>query len=134
MGIQAEFQALIDRYLAGYESHDARACASQYAQDGKVFSPWSAPVSGTEAIEALHEEWFLDGESDKVMTVFDARANGDIGYCLVRYAANVPGNPGGLERIFGSSLNTLTRQPDGHWKIQHTSINELDNEEAGFER
>jgi len=134
MDAHVEFQALIDRYLEGYERHDAQACASQYAQNGKVFSHWGAPATGIDAIRALHEDWFLEGESDKVMAVFDARAVGDTGYCLVRYSANLPGEAGGLRRVFGSSLNTLARQTDGQWKIHHTSINELENEEAGFER
>jgi len=134
MNARDEFQALIDRYLAGYERHDAQACAALYASDGKVLSPWGAPVTGSDAIKALHEDWFLEGESDKVMTVIDARADGNAGYCLVGYSANVPTDSGGLQRIFGSSLNTFVRQPGGQWKIHHTSINELENEEAGFER
>lgn len=134
MEFQDAFRAVIDRYLAGYENHDAQACASQYTPGGKIFSPWGDPVTGTKAIKALHEEWFSEGETDKVMTIFDAHADGNTGYFLVRYSANVPDKTGGSERVFGSSLNTLARQPGGQWKIQHTSINELDNEETGFER
>lgn len=109
MDAVATFQPLIDRYLAAYEAHDAAGCAALYAAE----------------IEAEHRRWFEDGETDKTMAVTRAGIDGDLGYCLVHFEANVPGPKGGTDRFCGTSLNAMERRSDGVWTIKLTSLNEL---------
>lgn len=118
-------RAEIDRYFAAYEAHDARGCASVYTPDAVALSPWGPPARGREAIAAPHSEWFEAGERNKTNAIDDLLVDGDLAVCLLRYSADVPAADGGTEKVFGISLNSLKRQPDGSWKIRHTSLNEL---------
>lgn len=115
---------MVDRYLAAYEAHDAAGCAALYAGDGEVHSPFGPPARGRAEIEAEHLRWFEDGETNKTMRVIRAAATGDLGYCLVTFAADVPGENGGVERFFGTSLNVMTRDQSGGWAIAVSSLNE----------
>ena len=131
MDAVATFQALIDRYLAAYEAHDAVGCAALYATDGEVYSPFGAPAHGPAEIEAEHRRWFEDGETNKTMAVTRAGIDGNLGYCLVWFEADVPGQDGGTERFRGTSLNVMERRSDGVWTIKLTSLNEV--QEPGTE-
>lgn len=123
-------QSVIDLYLAAYEAHDAAACAALYADDGVVISPFGPPAIGRDAIRDAHEAWFLDGETNKVMTVIRAGIDGKTGHCLVAFSADVPGDAG-PERFHGASLNTLARTND-RWLMTHSSLNELDSDLTGL--
>jgi len=120
--------ALVEGYLTAYDARDAVGCASFYAQGALVLSPWSDPLRGHAAIAAAHREWFAEGERNKVMTIHDLRIDGGLAVCLLRYKAETDNGP-----VFGASLNNLERQSDGGWKIQHTSLHELEDETTGFE-
>lgn len=124
----------ISKYLQAYESRDAAGCAAIYSADAFVVSPWGPPVRGRDAIKGAHLEWFEDGETNKSMLVEELEISGDLAICLIRYGADVPGPEGKPERAYGCSLNTLRRQPDGDWKICHTSLNELGDFETGFSK
>ncbi|WP_306044956.1 SgcJ/EcaC family oxidoreductase [Nioella sp. MMSF_3534] len=132
MSARALLQEVLDSYLQAYTAHDAAGCAAAYTRDGQIFSPYGPPVTGTAAIVATHEAWFSEGETDKKMTILEARVDGDIAFCSLIYSAHVPVEGGNTERVFGSSLNTFLRQPDGHWKIRHTSLNELEDDQTGI--
>jgi len=121
-------RTLIQRYLAAYESHDAAGCAGAYAPNALVLSPWGPPLRGRQAILAAHTDWFAEGEHNKVMTIDDIEIDGDLAVCLLRYRADVP-----LGKVCGISLNTLQPQPDRDWKIRYTSLQELADEETGFQ-
>ena len=124
----AEFQALLDIYVERYLAHDAAGCASCYVSDGVILSPFGPPAKGFEAIAAVHADWFREPGSNKVITVEDARIEGDVGYCLARFSADVPQDDGSFRREAGTSLNTFLRTTDGSWRIWHTSLNVLENE------
>ena len=51
---------------------------------------------------------------------------------LKRHMDAIQTGGGEYARVFGSSLNTFLRQPDGSWKIRHTSLNELEDDQTGF--
>lgn len=125
-------QQVLDRYQEAYANHDATGCAAAYTRDGQIFSPYAPPVTGTAAITATHLAWFAEGETDKKMTILEARADGDVAFCSVIYSAEITAEDGGAMRVFGSSLNTFLRQPDGSWKIRHTSLNELEDDQTGI--
>ena len=125
MDAVATFQALIDRYLAAYEAHDAAGCAAFYAPDAEMHSPYGPAATGRAEIAATHRDWFEEGETNKVMQVTSAGIVGDLGYCLVRFEANMPAADGGTEQSRGISLNLMERRDDGVWTIALASLNEL---------
>ena len=128
MDDKTRIAALVDGYLAAYQEHDETGCAAFYTQGALVLSPWGAPLRGREAIARAHRDWFLEIERNKVMTIEDLRIDGDLAVCLLRYKAETDNGP-----ALGASLNILGRQPDGSWKIQHTSLHELEDETTGVE-
>ena len=124
---------VIAGYLAAYQAHDGIGCSAFYTDDAILLSPWGPPLFGPDAIAAAHVEWLKEGETNKVMTIVDLVVDGETGICLVHYDADVPGDNGTAEKAFGTSLNTLQRQPDGNWKIRHASLNELAERPMGFD-
>lgn len=133
MDDEAAIRSVIAGYLAAYEAHDGAGCGAVYSDDAIVLSPWGPPRRGPDAIAAAHVEWFREGETNKVMSVVDVVADGDLGICLLRYEADIPGDGAAAARAFGASLNVLRRQSDGAWKISHCSLNELEDNRTGFE-
>lgn len=119
-----QIRALIARYLDAYEARDAAGCAALFTEDARILSPWGPPIRGKRAIAAAHLEWFEDGETNKVMDIADLRIGAALAICLVTYGADIPADDGPT-RVFGASLNALCRQPEGGWKISHTSLHEL---------
>lgn len=128
MDDKARIAALVEGYLAAYDAHDEAGCASFYTQGALVLSPWGAPLRGQLAIADAHRDWFAEGERNKVMTILDLKIDGDLAISLLRYKAETDNGP-----VFGTSLNILERQSDGGWKIQHTSLHELEDETTGFD-
>ena len=128
MDAVATFQAVIDRYLAACEAHNAAGCAAFYATDGEVHSPFGPPAKGPAEIAAEHRRWFEEGEIDKTMVVIRAGSGGEPGYCLVRFVADVSGPEGGMERFRGTSLIVMERRTDGVWTIKLTSLNEAEKQ------
>ena len=127
MSATEEIQGVMDHYLAAYEAHDAAACAACYAENGVIVSPFGPPRTGRAAIEAEHEAWFEEDESNKTLTVLHASISGSIGFCLVSYAADMPSDAS-TTRVHGASLNTLEKDAAGTWRLRHTSLNELDHD------
>jgi len=119
---------MASRYVAAYEAIDANGCAELFTSDALLLSPWNAPVRGKKAIAAVHIEWFAEGETDKKMVVDELHIDGNVGFCLMRYKARIPPE----RQVFGVSVNTLLRQPNGHWKIRHCCITELQDNKTGF--
>ena len=126
-----EIAALFDRYLAAYAAQDAQAVASTFAPEAHLYAPFGPPAFGRAAIAATHVDWFLDGERDKTMTVLETAVSGDMGHGLVGFAATVDGEDGQPTRLYGMSLNTLTRRPEG-WLIRHCCLNLFDTPPDGF--
>jgi len=131
MSDAAEIDALFARYLAAYADQDAQGVASTFAPQAHLYAPFGPPAFGRPAIAATHAEWFLDRERDKTMTVIETAVSGDMGHALVGFAASVDGADGHPARIYGMSLNTLTRASEG-WLIQHCCLNIFDTPPDGF--
>lgn len=112
------FQALYDVYVESYRQRDAAGCASIFAQDAGLYSPFGPPAIGRAAIEAVQRDWVgEDGAEAKRIDVVDCGQEGDVGWCLAEY-----GEGAGVE---GVSLNALARQADGSWLITRCSLNEV---------
>jgi ketosteroid isomerase-like protein len=124
---------LVARYLTAYEARNAAGCGDAYTENALLLSPWGPPVRGPQAISAAHLIWFEEDETNKFMTIADLEIDGNLAICLVKYSTEVSAEKGSA-RVFGASLNTLQRQPDGNWKFRFTSLTELADGETGFEK
>ena len=112
---KVEFQKIFDSYVHCYREKDADRCASFFAPDGELLSPFGPPAVGREAIQAAHIEWFAEAAEAKQLNIIAAGVEGALGWCLARYSE-------GTEA--GTSLNVLERQPGGSWLIRCCSLNE----------
>jgi len=126
VALPAALSALFDRYFAAYAAHDDVGCAAVYETDATVLSPWGPPARGQGAIRAAHRTWFAEGETDKSYSVVSAQVTEATATVLLVYSATLPSG----ERIHGTSLNTLRRDPEGTWRITYCSLNDLDDPQA----
>nr|WP_321251398.1 nuclear transport factor 2 family protein [uncultured Ruegeria sp.] len=110
------FQELYDGYVDRYRSNDAAGCASYFAENAELFSPYGPAAIGRQAIEDIHSEWVEEGGEDKVIEIVHADINDNVGWCLARYSEGTTGQ--------GTSLNILYKQADGRWLITQCSLNE----------
>jgi ketosteroid isomerase-like protein len=115
MSIREELQRIYDTYGDAYRSQDAAGCAAVFTEDGAVYSPYSPPAIGREAVQALHVVWTQLGGEDKRLTVIDAGCSGHLAWCLTAYSD---------AHDSGTSLNVFERQADGAWLIRMCSLNE----------
>ena len=121
MSIRDDLQKLFDLYAAAYQAGDATACATMFALNGELYSPYAPPARGRAAIEALHQVWTQEGGSSKHVIVIDAGGSGDLAWCLATFSeGQVTGD--------GTSLNIFERNADGDWLIRICSLNSSDPE------
>lgn len=109
-------QNLFDHYVACYQAKDSAGCASIFAHDAEMYSPFGPPSIGRAAIEATHADWVQEEEEDKQITLTSAGCSESLGWCVANFSE------GGS--VVGLSVNILARQPDGSWMITHCSLNE----------
>ena len=116
MSFKQECQNLYDQYVAFYRSGDAKGCASIFATQAKMYSPFGPPAIGRKAIEEAHADWVEEGAEEKNIFVSSAGCDGELGWCLAEFSEGTTGE--------GNSLSVLARKPDGRWLITHCSLNE----------
>ncbi|WP_271951931.1 YybH family protein [Ruegeria faecimaris] len=116
MSFKQQCQEVFDHYVACYRQGDANGCASVFAAQAEMYSPFGPPSIGRQAIEDTHAEWVAEGGEDKKINVSSAGRDGELGWCLAEFSEGTTGE--------GVSLNVLERQPDGRWLITLCSLNE----------
>src|SRR5262245_40222485 len=122
-GSEAEIEALVTSLLEALRQHDAAACAALFTADGLILSPYGPPAKGSDAVRATHQAWFEEGETNKRLTLLEASARGELGYCLLAYSGENRQADGSILTHSGTSLNILRRHDDGSWKIHVSSMN-----------
>lgn len=120
-----QIQALVERYLSAYTAQDAAGCADIYDENAVLLSPWTPPAHGPAAIARIHQDWFAEGETNKMLEIADLVVAGDLAICLLHFRSDVPGQDGAWHKAEGTSLNSLRRRPAVGWKMLHTSLNML---------
>lgn len=116
MNFHEECQNLLDRYVACYREGDAAGCASVYAVNAEMYSPFGPSSIGRHAIAMAHEDWVKEGAKNKRIEVLSAGYSDNLGWCVARFRDGTTGS--------GTSMNIMARQPDGTWEITHCSLNE----------
>ena len=117
MTLRVELHELWERYLSAYRTGDAKGCASVFASDAVLTSPYGPVARGNKAIEALHADWTSEGGEDKALEIIEFGGVSDLAWCLARFSE------GGGEEA-GVSLNVFERQANGTWLIKMCSLNE----------
>lgn len=123
MAFQQEIEEIMTAYVAAFNAQNAAECAAIYTEDATIFSPFGPPIRGRAAIVAEHKNWLALGEENKRIDVLDCAASGDLGYCLITYAADITGPDGTQVTEKGTNLCAMVRRAE-RWQIQHSSMNE----------
>ena len=119
---QNDIEVLVARLLNALQGHDPTACAALFTHDGLILSPYGPPARGRDAIAAVHQSWFDEGEKNKQLKLLDAGASETIGYCVLAYAGEYLQPDGSHAPHRGRSVNVLRRGGDGEWLIHISSM------------
>lgn len=123
MGDPRELQAVLDDWVTCFSAGDIEGATDIYAPDGAIYSPYGTHAVGREALLETHAEWHAAGETNKSVEILEARIDGDLAYAMAKYSGDYPQDDGTSITESGVSLNIFTRQADGGWKIQISSLN-----------
>lgn len=126
MDFNSDVADWIDRYLGRYAERDANGCAEMYHPNARIDSPSGPPLQGRQEIRDAHVAWFDEGEENKSMEILSAGMEQNLGYVLVRFAADLPRPNGGPGlRATGTSLNVMVRKAGTtDWQILLSSMTE----------
>ena len=116
--LRAQAEKMDRAWEKAYNAGDAAAVAALYTKDAKVMAPGAAPVSGTNAIQALFAAEMGQGVKD-TLTQEDVVGFGDYALETGSYVAN---SADGKHLDHGSFM-TLLKKVDGGWKIHRDTWN-----------
>lgn len=123
MTIRAEMQALMDLWVARFESRDLDGAVALYSDDAVIHSPFGPHAVGRNAVRATFADWMAAGEVNKRVTVEEAGGEGAQAWFLASDAGDYPTPEGGFENDTGVSLNVAQRDERGQWLLRATSLN-----------
>lgn len=123
MAIHEEMQSLMDLWTKSFIEGEIETCVEVYTKDATIYSPYSEPATGSDAIRDLFHKWHEAGETNKRVTVEQAGGEGAVAYCLISYSGDYPQDDGSYVNESGISLNVAEKQPDGSWKLRLSSMN-----------
>jgi len=119
MATTEEMRALLQTYLEAYRKKDAAGCAVCFAPNAVLYSSYSAPVEGGNAIENVHRDWLSEGGGDKTLDIVRAGSDIESSWCVARFSEGDPPEE-------GFSLNVFERDKNGTWLIAVSSLSEYE--------
>ncbi|MEM6373829.1 MAG: nuclear transport factor 2 family protein [Pseudomonadota bacterium] len=102
-----DIRLYLDRMAAAYNAGDAEGCATLFALNAQLHSPFAPPAIGRAAILELHREW-VAAPSNKRFDLIDHGCDGDTAWCLCTFVDGGAAESGTSQLIF-------ERQTDGAW-------------------
>lgn len=115
---------LLDSYRDAIAAKDARAFASIFADEVRVFDMWNVwSYDGIEPWRAMAADWFGSLGDERVAVTFDGVRSTMLGddaaclSCFVVYAAIGP--DGDTRRSLRNRLSWVLRRIDGRWQVVH---------------
>ena len=119
----AAVNAVNNKLVAAFNSNDAVAAASTFAEDVIMMFPNHSIVEGRKTIQALLENRLKNNWVKIVNTTLETEVAGDWAYIRGNFThAETPKSGGKTIEAPGKYLRILKRQSDGSWKI-YRSIN-----------
>ena len=115
---EAALSSLLDELETTYNTNDASALATLYAEDA-VFMPGNQPtVSGRQQIGTWFGGVFDQFTAKLTISSEEHQVAGDLGFDRGTYSVSLTPKAGGdsMEQN-GRYLVVLQRQPDGTWKV-----------------
>lgn len=105
-------QTLNTKWDEAFNSKDAAAVASLYAEDGRVVTGDGKIMNGRAEIEGLFQSFMDGGFHEHKIELIDVKTSGDTVYETAKWSG-----VGGDKKTYGGHLvNIYERQPGGDWQ------------------
>lgn len=119
---KAAIEALMAKYVSGYESQDVESFVSVFADDAVRMPPNGPVVRGGEAIRNYYQDWFEKESLDVKLEPVEIKVAGDWAYAWGNYVATVTSAETEDSRTDrGKWLNIYSKGADGNWRF-HRNI------------
>jgi uncharacterized protein (TIGR02246 family) len=118
-GDRTTADALSARWMAAYNSGDARALAAMYATDARMQEGYCQPVDGRDAIEAYWKDDVAEGGLRTRLYVHDTFELDELVYVSGDYS--VEGPHADSPRVGGAFTHIWRRGGDSEWRLYRES-------------
>ena len=119
----AELQKIADEWVARFMAHDLDGCINTFLSEGAIYQPYGPAAEGLEAVRRAHKDWIQSGETNKKLTVIDARKDGDVAYFVARYSGDYPNDDGSTYTESGTAVCVYHKESSGQWRCRVSALN-----------
>lgn len=110
--VTAAVRTLNEKWDKAFNTKDATAVASLYAEDGRVVTGDGNIIDGRAEIQGLFQSFMDGGFHEHKIEMIDVKVNGDIAYETAKWSG-----VGGDKKTYGGHLvNIYQRQSGGNWQ------------------
>ncbi|MER9328628.1 DUF4440 domain-containing protein [Mesorhizobium sp. M0488] len=110
-------EAANTEFVKAYNSKDAAAAASKYADDAAVFPPDMARIDGRQNIQKFWQGAIDMGVSDLTLTTLEVQESGNLAYESGTFSLKAPGKDSKLVETTGKYVVVWKKGQDGGWKL-----------------
>jgi uncharacterized protein (TIGR02246 family) len=115
--VRKQVNDLLIRWQHAWESNDAAALATLYADGASYYPPASGPVPTRNSIRD-HFANFLGTVGDARVQMMDFGTSGDLAYATGRISYQIQTATGENRQLSRTDLFVLRRRSNDHWLIQ----------------
>ena len=105
------------QFVKEFNSKDAAAAASHYAQDAAAFPPDQAKVEGRENIQKMWQAVIDAGVTDLALTTAEVEESGALAFESGALSLKMPGKDGKPMDVSGKYVVVWKKAADGSWQL-----------------
>lgn len=105
------------QFVKEFNSKDAAAAASHYAQDAAAFPPDQAKVEGRENIQKMWQAVIDAGATDLALTTAEVEESGGLAFESGAVSLKMPGKDGKPMDVSGKYVVVWKKAADGSWQL-----------------
>jgi ketosteroid isomerase-like protein len=105
------------QFVKEFNSKDAAAAASHYAQDAAAFPPDQAKVEGRENIQKMWQAVIDAGATDLALTTAEVEESGGLAFESGALSLKMPGKDGKPMDVSGKYVVVWKKAADGSWQF-----------------
>ena len=105
------------QFVKEFNSKDAAAAASHYAQDAAAFPPDQTKVEGRENIQKMWQAVIDAGVTDLALTTAEVEESGGLAFESGAVSLKMPGKDGKPMDVSGKYVMVWKKAADGSWQL-----------------
>jgi uncharacterized protein (TIGR02246 family) len=114
---RASIDAVVAQFVKEFNSKDAAAAASHYAEDAAAFPPDQPRVEGRQNIQKMWQEVMDASVSDLTLTTIEVEESGNLALESGTLSFKAPGQDGKPTNIAGKYVVVWKKAADGTWQL-----------------